>query len=160
MGKKDEKTMSLEEFKKEVYKRIGTLEGLDETSESKEFKAGNPGCMGFLAGYVVRFAGRKAREYMKYEELSAKADVFLAQPENKDLICANLDATVRLPVDAAYKLTPVLYDLAKKDEEKLPLDSNLFAIICRKITAAGVENYCGTENKKGRKAKDKKPENE
>jgi len=143
---RDEKSLSFDEFKKEVYKRIGTLEIGDGKFIREISKSENKGCFSFvitfLTGGFYSVAVAETDKLYKITELTAKADEILAQPEIRDLICANLDAAATLPIDIAYKLTPVLYELALKDEEKLPLNSTLFAIICRKITDQDVQNYC------------------
>ena len=161
MAEKGEKFLSFDKFKEQVYKNIGTLESLDDLRPFVWY-ASNRGCFGFFMGGLGKMANKKTREHLKLEELSAKADEILAQKEIKDLLCEKLDATIILPIDAAYKLTPVLYGLALEDEEKMPFDSMLFAIICRKIVKEGVENFCGqtstgTEEDKGKKNKAKKP---
>jgi hypothetical protein len=147
MTEKSEKFLSFDKFKEKVYKHIGTLETFDEIESGQPFQAENRGCLGFfiipLMMNISFYGNKKARERWKIKELSEKADSILAQQEIKDLLCAKLDATVVLPIDVAYKLTPVLYGLALEDEEKVPFDSLLFAIICRKITKEGVEKYCG-----------------
>lgn len=161
MAEKDDKDLSFEEFKERVYKKVGFLEALDDNYFDKAFKEEKTGCSGIFFVPFSRFmtsANKKARRELKLEELAAKADALLAEKEIRELLCANLDATVSQPIEAAYKLTPVLYDLAKKDEKKVPLDSYLFAIICRKIAARGVENYCQPKPKKGKKEKADKPE--
>ena len=140
------KAQKIDEFKDEVYKNVGMLENLDDRVTEDAIKSTNGGCSGFLFNNLfVRFAAygnKKLREKMQIADLNAKADELLAQKEIKDLLCANLDAKVKLPIDAAYKITPVLYDLAVKDEEKIPLNATLFAIICRKITEKGTQKYC------------------
>ncbi len=97
------------------------------------------------------------RRHYKIKEQSKKADEILANKEIKNLLCEKLDATVVLPIDAAYKITPVLYALALEDETKVPFDSMLFAIISRKITTEGVENFCVETFKKAEKEKAGKP---
>jgi hypothetical protein len=146
MAEKDEKKRSFDKFKERVYRNIGLIESLDESLNDKSPKSSNIGCLALLIdpflGNIMSFANKKAREQMKFQELSLKADKILDRKEIQDLICANLDATVNLPVDAAYKITPVLYDLAMKDEKEIPVDSMLFAIICHKITKKGVHKLC------------------
>lgn len=163
MAKKDDKDLSLEEFKEKVYSAVGYLEAFDEDYVDRTFKQ-EKGCLGVFLMPFGAFLSRetkKARRELKIAELSAQADAFLAEPETRDLLCGQLDATVTKPIEAAYKLTPVLYDLAKKDEGKVPLNIYFFAIVCRKIAAQGVENYCGAKPKKGRKEKaENKPESD
>ena len=165
MAEKSEKFLSLDEFKERVYKHIGMLEAMDEKSVEFALGSANYGCFGFLfgslSGELIRSANKLYRRRMKINELETKAEELLAQNEIKDLLCEKLDATIVLQIDAAYKLTPVLYGLALEDEEKVPFDSMLFAIICRKIVKEGVENFCDktstkTEDKAG-KTKGKKP---
>lgn len=147
MAKKNEKLLSPDEFKENVYKNVGLLESLDETAMRQSLEAGNKGCFGiFVAPFmdgIAKKATKLARKEMKINDLSIKAEEILARPKIKDLLCENLDAAVNLPIDAAYKITPVLYKLALEDDEKMPFDSMLFAIICRNITKQGVHNYCG-----------------
>ena len=160
MAEKDDKDLTFDEFKDRVYRKIGFLEALDEDYYDKKFKDEKMGCSGIFFVPFSRFitsANKKVRRELKLEELAAKAEALLAEKDIKDLLCANLDATVNQPVEAAYKLTPVLYDLAKKDEPRVPLDSYLFAIIARQIAARGVENYCPPKPKKGKKATESKP---
>jgi len=160
MAKKDEKDLSFEDFKERVYSAVGYLDALDENFVDKTFKQ-EKGCLGLFLmpfGAFVSREGKKARKELKIQELTAKADALLAERETRDLLCANLDATVTKPIEAAYKLTPVLYELAKKGEEKVPLNSYFFAIVCRKIAAQGVENYCKPAPKKGKKEKAEKTE--
>jgi hypothetical protein len=157
MAEKSEKFLSLDEFKEKVYKNIGWLESLDELESGKPWKSAHAGCLSFFLIPFLKdfslYANKKAREHWKVKELSKKADEILAQKEIKDLLCEKLDATVVLPIDAAYKLTPVLYALALEDEEKVPFDSMLFAIISRKITKQGVENFCSKSPTKNEKEK-------
>ena len=166
MAEKSEKFLSLDEFKERVYKHIGMLESMDEKSVEFSLESANYGCFGFLfgslSGELIRSANKLYRRRMKIKELEAKADEILAQKEIKDLLCEKLDATIALPIDAAYKLTPVLYGLALEDEEKVPFDSMLFAIISRKIVKQGVENFCDktstkTEKDKGKTTGKKRP---
>lgn len=165
MTEKSEKFLSLDEFKERVYKNIGFLESLDEMECGKPFESAHKGCLSFFIIPILTdlsfFANKKAREHYKIKDLSKKADEILADQKIKGLLCEKLDATVVLPIDAAYKLTPVLYGLALEDEEKVPFDSMLFAIICRNIAKLGVENYCGktspnAEKEKGGKTTGKK----
>ena len=146
MVKNDEKYLSLDKFKEKVYKNIGKLESLDDIDSGKAFETKNKGCLNIfflpIGKNLSFYANKKAREHWKVAELSVKADDILAQKEIKDLLCEKLDATIVLPIDAAYKITPVLYSLALEDEQKVPFNSMLFAIICRKIVKDGVENFC------------------
>jgi hypothetical protein len=166
MIKNDEKYLSLDKFKEKVYKNIGKLESLDDIDSGKAFEVENKGCLNIfflpIGKNLSFYANKKAREQWKVAELSEKADDILAQKEIKDLLCEKLDATIVLPIDAAYKITPVLYGLALEDEQKVPFNSMLFAIISRKIVKDGVENFCAevktkTEKNKGGKATTKKP---
>lgn len=146
MAEKYEKLLSPDEFKENVYKNVGMLESLEEMAVNKALETENKGCFGvflmpFLGGFV-RNATKKARKELKIKELSFKADEILSQKEVQDLLCEKLDATVNLPIDVAYKITPVLYKLALENDENVPFDSMLFAIISRKITTQGVHNYC------------------
>ena len=131
------KAQNLEKFKNEVYKRIGSFESLESDLMQDESLQKMGGCFGLIFKPIIKFsiksANKSIRERTKFDELSIKADELLAQKEIKVLIFANLDSKVQLPIDAAYKLTPVLYELALKDEKKVPLDAALFAIICRKV---------------------------
>jgi hypothetical protein len=160
MVEKSEKFLGLDEFKEKVYKNIGTLEAFDELETGKHFETANKGCSGiFFTPLIMKislYAKRETNKHYKIKELNKKADEILAQKEIKGLLCGKLDATIVLPIDAAYKLTPVLYGLALEDEEKVPFDSMLFAIICRKITKQGVENYCDKVEPKAEKVKDGK----
>lgn len=146
MAEKNEKLLSPDEFKNEVYRNVGTLESLDEITVDKRLEAKNEGCFGIfimpVMGGFVRNVTKKARKELKIEELNARAEEILARKEIKKLLCEKLDATVNLPIDAAYKITPVLYKLALENDENVPFDSMLFAIICRNITKQGVHNYC------------------
>ena len=146
MVENDEKFLSLDKFKERVYKHIGTLETIDEIESGKPFEKANKGCFSFFIIPLVMnlsfYANKKSREHWKTKELSVKADDILADRKIRDLICEKLDATIVLPIDAAYKITPVLYGLALEDEQKVPFNSMLFAIICRKIVKDGVENFC------------------
>jgi len=146
MAEKNEKSLSPEEFKERVYKNIGTLEGLDEAEIDKSLEAKNKGCFGIFimpfAGGIVRKVTNRARKDLKIHELNDKAEELLSRKEMKGLLCKHLDASVNLPIDAAYKLTPVLYKLARENDKNVPFDSMLFAIICRNITKQGVHNYC------------------
>lgn len=162
MSENDEKFLSPDKFKEQVYKNIGTLESLDNVAELESEIGSNTGCLGFfmkpLMGRIGRLANKKAREQMKIREWNVKAEDILAERKTRDLICEKLDPTVVLPVDVAYKITPVLYGLALEDEEKVPFNSMLFAIISRKIVEQGVENYCAKKSKKAEK--EKRGENE
>jgi hypothetical protein len=147
--KKDEKELSLDEFKEAVYKAIGLLESMDETHISNSLHKENKGCFGifilpFLGGFVMKTV-REARNKFKIKELGEKADEIMARPKIKDLICSKVGATTVLPIDAAYRITPSLHKLALKEENDIPVNSLLFAIICRKITQQGVANYCAKE---------------
>lgn len=163
MAEKSEKFLSLDKFKEQVYKNIGTLETLDEINSGKPFESAKPGCLSFFIIPLIRnlsfYANKKAHEGWKTKKLSKKADAILAQKEIKDLLCEKLDATVILPIDAAYKITPVLYALALEDETKIPFDSMLFAIISRKIVKEGVENFCVETSTKAEKEKAGKSKN-
>jgi hypothetical protein len=167
MADKGEKFLSFDKFKERVYKNIGTLEHLEEFPNEEFLKAEKNGCLGIfippLVGGLISKGNKMALKQMKIEELKAKADAILAQKEIKDLLCDKLDATVILPIDAAYKITPVLYGLALENEENVPFDSMLFAIISRKIVKEGVENFCRkttAQAEKGGKGADKKPATE
>ncbi len=146
MTEKNEKLLSPDEFKENVYKNVGLLESLDEAVVNQRLKADNKGCFGILVmplvGGIVRKATKSARKDLKIRELNIKAEEILARQEIKDLLCKNLDATVNLPIDTAYKITPVLYKLALENDENVPFDSMLFAIISRKIVKEGVEDFC------------------
>ncbi|HVE56911.1 MAG TPA: hypothetical protein VNB22_08780 [Pyrinomonadaceae bacterium] len=147
MAEKNEKLLTPDEFKEKVYKNVGLLESLDEAVLKQSLEVGNQGCFGifvmpFMHG-IVRKATKLARKDLKIQELNEKAEELLARKEMKGLLCKQLDATVNLPIDAAYKLTPVLYKLALENDKNVPFDSMLFAIICRNITKRGVHNYCG-----------------
>jgi len=146
MAEKNEKLLSPEEFKERVYKNVGLLESLDETAMRQGLEAGNKGCFGiFIAPFmdgIAKKATKLARKEMKLDDLSIKAEELLSRKEMKGLLCKHLDATVNLPIDAAYKLTPVLYKLALENDKNVPFDTMLFAIICRNITKQGVHNYC------------------
>jgi hypothetical protein len=146
MAEKNEKLLSPDEFKENVYKNVGMLESMDESVMKQSLEVGNKGCFGifvmpFMDG-IVRKATKLARKEMKIDDLSIKAEEILSRKEVRNLLCENLDRTVNLPIDAAYKLTPVLYKLALENDENVPFDSMLFAIICRNITKQGVHNYC------------------
>jgi len=159
MAEHTEKMLNLDEFKERVYKNIGWLEIFEDMKSGKRFDPGNKGCLGVFILPIISFSNRKWREKERINDLDKKADAILADPEIKKLLCEKLDATVALPIDAAYKITPVLYAIALEDEEKVPFDSMLFAIVSRKIVKQGVENFCGqapTEEEKDGKAKDKK----
>lgn len=153
MAEKGEKFLSLDDFKERVYKNIGFLESLDEVEAGESFEAVAKGCFGIFIFPIFLYGNKTMRRHYKVKELNKKADELLADQKIKDLLCEKLDATVVLPIDAAYKLTPVLYGLALEDEEKVPFDSMLFAVICRKITKQGVENFCGKTSPKAEKEK-------
>lgn len=146
MSKNEEKFLSVDKFREKVYKNVGTLDTFDELDSGEGFKKAKPGCLAFFmipfTKSLSSYSNRKAREYYKVAELEKKADEILADEEIKKLLCEKLDATINLPIDAAYKITPVLYGLALEDEEKVPFNTMLFAIISRKIVKQGVENYC------------------
>lgn len=148
MAEKGEKFLGLDEFKERVYKNIGFLESLDEVESGESFETAAKGCFGIFVFPIFLYGNKTMRRHYKVKELNKKADDIIADKEIKDLLCEKLDATVVLPIDAAYKLTPVLYGLALEDEEKVPFDSMLFAIICRNITKQGVENYCDKSSTK------------
>ncbi len=147
MAEKNEKLLSPEAFMENVYKNVGLLESMDETAMRRSLEIGNKGCFGiFVAPFmdgIAKKATKLARKEMKLDDLSIKAEELLSRKEMKGLLCKHLDASVNLPIDAAYKLTPVLYKLALENDKNVPFDSMLFAIICRKITNQGVHNYCG-----------------
>lgn len=157
MAEKSEKFLSLDEFKEKVYKNIGFLESLDEVEIGKSSKPVNKGCFGIFILPIFLYGNKTMRRHYKIKEQSKKADEILAYKEIKNLLCEKLDATVVLPIDAAYKITPVLYALALEDETKVPFDSMLFAIISRKITKEGVENFCVETFTKAEKEKAGKP---
>lgn len=149
MSKNDEKFLSVDKFKEQVYKNVGTLDSIDEMESDKALNSAKPGCFGLLMEPLGRnflsYSNRKMREHFKVAELEKKADEILADKEIKNLLCEKLDATINLPIDAAYKITPVLYGVALEDEEKVPFNTMLFAIISRKIVKQGVENFCAVE---------------
>ena len=161
MAENEEKFLSFDKFKERVYKNIGTLESLNEVATLEAKLAANPGCLGFflspLFNSVGKYANKKASADLKIKELSEKADTILAGKEIRVLLCEKLDATVVLPIDAAYKITPVLYGLALEDEEKVPFNSMLFAIISRNIVKEGVETFCAKVKTKTEKDHDAKP---
>ena|GEM_PF-2253796 len=160
MTEKSEKFLSFDKFKENVYKNIGSLETFDEIKSAKHFESAEKGCLSFflipLLMNLSFYSDRRMREYWKIEDVNKIADEILAREEIRDLLCEKLDATVVLPIDAAYKITPVLYGLALENEEKVPFDSMLFAVISRKIVKEGVENFCAAKQKKGKKAPDSK----
>ncbi len=166
MVEKNEKLLSPDEFKDKVYKNVGFLESLEETAVNKALETENKGCFGVflmpLLGGFVRNATKRARKELKIKELSFKADEILSQKEVQNLLCEKLDPTNSLPIDVAYKITPVLYKMALENDENVPFDSMLFAIISRKIVKEGVENFCTKvktkpEKDKAGKTADKKP---
>ncbi len=159
MTERSEKFLSFDKFKERVYKHIGFLESLDEVEIGKSSKAVNKGCFGIFILPIFLYGNKTMRRHYKIKEQSKKADAILAQKEVKDLLCEKLDATVILPIDAAYKITPVLYALALEDETKIPFDSMLFAIISRKIVKEGVENFCVETSTKAEKEKAGKSKN-
>lgn len=146
MSKNEEKFLSVDKFREKVYKNVGTLDSMDEMESGEAMKSAKPGCFGLfmepLGKKFLLYSNRKMREHLKIAELEKKADEILADEEIKKLLCEKLDATINLPIDAAYKITPVLYGLALEDEEKVPFNTMLFAIISKKIIKQGVENYC------------------
>jgi len=146
MSKNEEKFLSVDKFREKVYKNVGTLDSIDEIESGEAWKSAKPGCLGMLivpfSKNLSAYSNRKMREHFKVAELEKKADEILADEEIKKLLCEKLDATINLPIDAAYKITPILYGLALEDEEKVPFNTMLFAIISRKIVKQGVENYC------------------
>ena len=111
----------LDTFKEEVYKAIGMLESFDDGNTENLIRTTNGGCLGFffnnLFGKFAVYANKVARKKMKIDELTEQAEELLAKKEFMELICENLDAKVVLLIDAAYKLTPVLYNLTQKDEK-------------------------------------------
>jgi hypothetical protein len=149
MSKNEEKFLSVDKFREKVYKNVGLLEGMDEIDSGAAWKDAKPGCLGVLmipfGKSLSNYSNRKTREYFKVAELEKKADEILADQEIKNLLCEKLDATISLPIDVAYKITPVLYGVALEDEEKVPFNTMLFAIVSRKIVKQGVENYCAVE---------------
>jgi hypothetical protein len=146
MSKNEEKFLSVDKFREKVYQNVGTLDNIDEIESGEAWKSAKPGCLGLLvipfSKNLSSYSNRKMREHFKIAELEKIADEILADEEIKKLLCEKLDATINLPIDAAYKITPVLYGLALEDEEKVPFSTMLFAIISRKIVKQGVENYC------------------
>jgi hypothetical protein len=146
MVEKSDKFLSVDKFKEKVYKNIGMLDSLEEVDSGRVFESDRKGCLGFLLvpffSNISVYANKKAREQWKYKDLEKKADEILADAEIKKLLCEELDATIVLSIDAAYKITPVLYGIALEDEEKVPFDAMLFAIFSRRIVKQGVENYC------------------
>ena len=148
MSKNHEKFLNVDQFREAVYKNIGLLDSFD--AEAREaHKQQNWGCFGIImvpfVKNLISYTNRKMREQYKISELEKKAEEILADKEIKNLLCEKLDATISLPIDAAYKITPVLYGVALEDEEKVPFNTMLFAIISRKILNKGVENYCAVE---------------
>ena len=148
MSKNDEKFLNVDQFREQVYRNVGLLESFYIKS-SEVYKSQNSGCLGMIIAPLnknfLSFSNRKLREHYKMSELEKKADEILADKEIKNLLCEKLDATISLPIDAAYKITPVLYGVALEDEEKVPFNTMLFAILSRKILNKGVENYCAVE---------------
>jgi len=94
-----------------------------------------------LSKYFLSHAYRKARETKKVDELSKQAYDLLARSDIKARLCENLDASLRLPIDIANVISPILYEIA--EEENLPFDTMLFALIAKKISDRGVNNNCG-----------------
>ncbi len=146
MAEPREKLLSFDEFKEKVYRNIWLLESFQSKAFDDVQNSPRDGCLESifmsLVGKIISTSTYYQEKHMRVAELTANAENILAQKETKELLCAKLDASVKLPIDAAYKLTPVLYKLALENEENVPMNSTLFAIICRKLTTAGVDKYC------------------
>jgi hypothetical protein len=56
------------------------------------------------------------------------------------MLCKHLDESVKLPIDVANIISPVLYEIA--ESEDLPFDTMLWALILKKIADRGVKDYC------------------
>lgn len=141
--KKDENEMSLDELKEEVYRKIGFLETFDDDHFNKALQETNKGCFGMFLPFFNGFLKKQFRETRKrlnVDELMVKAGEILASPVVKKSLCAKLKDNDVLPIEVAYKITPVLYKMAKKDE--IPVNSLLFALIARKIAEQGAAFYC------------------
>ncbi|MGH9947925.1 MAG: hypothetical protein ACRD6X_12095 [Pyrinomonadaceae bacterium] len=139
-------TRNFEEFKDDVYRDIRWLEFLDKDFRLKnKNRSSNSGCLGAfvpaLIGGMYQFSRGKIRDHKQIVKLTETAIEFLARPEIKKAVCAVLDKSIRLPIDVANAVVPVLYDMPD-DKRRIPRDSMLFAIISRRIADKGVENYC------------------
>lgn len=142
---KDEKRQSFDEFKDKVYEDIKFLEFL-EKDIAGELKPNSirEGCFKMLfVGFLERFhlySLRKLRETKKIDELSNQAYDLLAREDIKKRLCDKLSESVRLPIDAANSISPILYEIAKEGD--LPFDTMLWALISRKIIDRGANDYC------------------
>lgn len=142
--KKDEKDLKFDDFKEAVYTKIGLLESLDENNVKERMKITKKGCFGIFIlpifnPFLLKMT-KKASAELKIKELSVQADEIISRPNVKKSLCAKLKDNDVLPIEVAYKITPVLYKMAQKDE--IPTDSILFAIIARKIAEQGAAFYC------------------
>lgn len=136
---------SFDEFKDKVYDDIRTLEFLerDLAAEFGETFRGQ-GCLRLLFVRFLRiltpYTHRIQREKENIRELSEQADELLNRSDVKNRLCEHLDDSIKLPIDVANVISPVLYEVAV--ENSLPFRSMLFALISKKIADRGVENYC------------------
>ncbi len=140
------KRQTFDEFKDKVYDDIKFLEYLDkDIADELKPSSNREGCYSILfswllSKYFLPHAYRKARETRKVDELSSLAFDLLARSHVKVMLCEHLDESVKLPIDVANVISPVLYKIA--ESEDFPFDTMLWALISKKIADRGIKNYC------------------
>ncbi len=135
-----------DEFKDSVYRDIRWLEFCEKDLKFKRREnAQNSGCLGAVFsgvfGGMFRVGRHRMKQYRKVAELRVTATEILDRPAVKKAICEVLDDSVRLPIDVANAITPVLYQMKAK-HNSVPRDSMLYAIISKQIADEGVEKFC------------------
>lgn len=140
--------LSFDELKDKVYDDIKFLAFLEkEFADELKPESNHEGCLKILFTGLSKitkiafpYALRKARETRKIEELSNQASELLARSHIKEMLCKYLDASVTLPIDVANVISPLLYEIAEKEE--FPFDTMLWALISKKIADRGVSDFC------------------
>lgn len=141
----DEKRQNFDEFKDKVYGDIRLLEALEiDIVDELEANSIGEGCFKILMMGVSKsflpYLNRKMREAKKINELSNQAYELIARSDIKEKLCEHLDESIKLPIDVANIISPVLYEIA--EEGDLPFDTMLWALISKKIADRGVKEYC------------------
>ncbi len=136
-----------DKFKDDVYRDVRWLEFFEKDFEFKRGgRTGGAGCVGAVIsgvfGGIFKAGRNRMKQHRKVAELRKTAAEILAKPAVKKAVCEVLDDSIRLAIDVANAITPVLYRMKGKTAD-IPKDPMLYAIISKHIADRGVANYCG-----------------
>ncbi|MDM7921711.1 MAG: hypothetical protein QUS14_05375 [Pyrinomonadaceae bacterium] len=135
-------------FRKEVFERVYSLYSPNDRADKlvEDVESGRGGCLSLILRQFIPFAAQKSRE--KYREVNhlaeheRNASLLLQDAEIKSKICELLTESDVLPMDVAHKITPMLYEMATAEPDRVPKEPIMFAVIARNIAQDGVANYC------------------